>query len=450
MRGLTIITPTGDRPEALALLRRYVARQTYRGRLQWIIIDDGRQIAADVPPIPPAGASTFVYTYRRRDEPGVPGGSLNRNLINALRHVQFDRVAIMEDDDWYAPTYLETMAELLDHHPLAGESRSRYYNVRDRRYYLPGNTRWASLCQTGFRREILAEVDASCRRGTPFIDLELWKRDIRGKHLIHNHGLAVGIKGMPGRRGIGQGGHRTGRQYTADPDLRQLRGWIGDDVERYREFHVPPTRRWWDWIEEDDGRDPRPWAIIGKGPTFSRRGEVDLAPYRTIGLNHVPRELPVDVAHTCDIEVIRDVGEVLADRCRVLVMPFHPHEGLAPQAPTLIDRCQELPVLRRLNAEGRLLHYHLLWAEKFKSRPKGEPVVGVKNFSVQPATNLIIGRGERRVVTLGIDGGRERSAEFAGEAPGNQGRGNDYGRQFEELRRIARVNRATITPLLPM
>ena len=39
--GVTLITPTGYRPEAFGLCIEYVWRQTYNGPLQWIVVDDG-------------------------------------------------------------------------------------------------------------------------------------------------------------------------------------------------------------------------------------------------------------------------------------------------------------------------------------------------------------------------------------------------------------------------
>lgn len=439
MHGITIITPTGDRPEALRNLADYVARQTFAGPVQWVIVDDGR-----VPFRPSINRPNLELTYHRRDESGVPGGSLNRNLIVGLRLARHDKLVVMEDDDWYAPTYLDVYAELLDHHPLVGESRARYYNVRDRAWYLPGNTAHASLAQTGFRRELIPMIDDCCRQGTPFIDLHIWKRPV-DKHLIHNNGLCVGLKGMPGRRGLGQGGHQTGRRYTRDPHLQQLRKWIGSDVDRYLSSREKSTisRNWFEWLDEQT--DERPWLILGKGPTFTRRAEFfPLTRWRTLGLNHTCREVAVDVAHIIDLECLDDLGDRIV--AQHLVMPWHPHRGMQPQRETLADHARTHPTLRKFSEQGRLLHYHLLWAEQFRSRPADEPVVGVKDFSVQPCVNLVIGRGLRGVFTLGIDGGRSRAGEF-GDLPAGVAQQVGYDRQFPELERIVRVNRAALWPL---
>ena len=39
----------------------------------------------------------------------------------------------------------------------------------------------------------------------------------------------------------------------------------------------------------------RPWLILGKGPSFARRHHIDLTPYNLASLNHVVRELKVEV-----------------------------------------------------------------------------------------------------------------------------------------------------------
>lgn len=446
MESVTIITPTGDRPQALQLLAEYIGRQTFAGPLQWVIVDDGR-----TPFQPAIHRQNLEVTYHRRHEPGVPGGSLNRNLIVGLRLAKHDKIVVMEDDDWYAPTYLDAYAELLDHHSLVGESRARYYNVRDRAWYLPGNTQHASLAQTAFRRELIPLIDDCCRQGTPFIDLHIWRRPVADKHLFHNHGLCVGIKGMPGRRGLGQGGHQTGSRYTRDPQLKRLRAWIGNDVDRYSEFGTagaksPVSRSWFDWLAEQP--DTPPWLVVGKGPTFARRHELrsTIRRCRTIGLNHVSGHTAVEVAHLIDLECLDDLGDALAAGAKYLVMPWHPHRKHQPQPQTLIDLVAGNRVVAHFAKLGRLLHYHLLWAEHFGSRPADEPVVGVKDFSVQAAVNLVIGRGLRGVFTLGVDGGKDRSSEFADLDP-TVAQQVGYCRQFKELSRICRVNRAAIWPL---
>ena len=39
---------------------------------------------------------------------------------------------------------------------------------------------------------------------------------------------------------------------------------------------------WWEEVAGTQG----PWVVLGKGPTFARREEFDLRPYRVMTLNH--------------------------------------------------------------------------------------------------------------------------------------------------------------------
>ncbi|MGI8622166.1 MAG: hypothetical protein ACR2NB_01460, partial [Solirubrobacteraceae bacterium] len=58
-----------------------------------------------------------------------------------------------------------------------------------------------------------------------------------------------------------------------------------------------------DWRPADTLGD-RPWLLLGKGPTFARRGELDLSGYVTMSLNHAVLEQQVDVAHMLDWDVV--------------------------------------------------------------------------------------------------------------------------------------------------
>jgi hypothetical protein len=176
-----------------------------------------------------------------------------------------------------------------------------------------------------------------------------------------------------------------------------------------------------DWFRTANG-DGHPWLLLGKGPGFARRGAHDLRAFRTFGLNHVCREMTVDVAHAIDLDVIDQCGETLLERAGVLVMPWHPHvpdpnrprwaprKAIVVSPRTLEEIAGEHPVLRRLSAEQRLLWYNLSTATTH--RPDS-PVVPVRHFSAVAALNLLGMAGARTVRSLGIDGGRSYSEEFA-------------------------------------
>lgn len=223
--SVSVITPTGGRPEALALLARMMARQTYRGALQWIVVDDVNPAS----PVPP-GAEVI------RPEPRWQTGQNTqaRNLLAGLEAAKGEYLFIMEDDDWYAPDYIRVMILNLEHAGMVGEGRARYYHVGRRLWRRNINTQHASLCQTALRRELVERLAGLCRQPRPFIDIDLWKQ---GDGVITRSDFVVGIKGLPGRPGIGEG-HRAaaGRSYNADPKLSTLRAWIGADADWYAGF----------------------------------------------------------------------------------------------------------------------------------------------------------------------------------------------------------------------
>lgn len=224
---LTLLTATGARPAAWALCERWMARQDYTGPVRWIIVDDGPE------PQPVTFQREGWQLVLVRPSPHwAPGQNTQaRNLLKGLAAVgPEERLVIIEDDDWYAPDWLTTVAAELEHAELVGEHRARYYNVEQRRGRQLANTGHASLCSTAMRGSALRDFADACRSRPKFIDLELWRRP-RERRLFGGHRV-VGIKGLPGRGGIGMG-HDPDFKGEADPCGSLLRDWIGADAEVY-------------------------------------------------------------------------------------------------------------------------------------------------------------------------------------------------------------------------
>ena len=190
---------------------------------------------------------------------------------------------------------------------------------------------------------------------------------------------------------------------------------------------------------------PKPWLILGKGPTFSMRHEFDLDSYNLVALNHAVREQSVDVAHVIDIDVIDDLGEVLFDRCRYLVMPRVPHVRSRPGLVELESYLPASAVLRTMDAEGRLIWYNASTGPKFA----GSPVIDVRYFSSEAVLSILGQLGVREVRTLGVDGGASYSASFdteVGTTLLSNGRPS-FDEQFAELRRISQRHQIELRPL---
>lgn len=229
---VTIITPTGDRPEALALLRQWMANQV-RQPDQWLIIDDGKKPVKkrDFP------GATVIRRKPRKDD---PGHTLGVNLLAALPHIAHDKILIMEDDDWYGPDYIQTMAALLNDHELAGISGSKYYYPAIPGWVEKGKPTHASLSQTALRKSYLPKLEQAIPGDGKLpdfsIDLRLWEKASGSGYLVPGEDLQLhcSIKGLPGRPGQSIG-HEKRHFRQDDENLTVFHQWCGD-VEAYRGF----------------------------------------------------------------------------------------------------------------------------------------------------------------------------------------------------------------------
>lgn len=223
------ITPTGCRPEGLALLGEYLTAQTYSGPLIWVVVDD-----CDPPtriPFTRPGIEVQVIRPPWRWKPG------KNTQAECLASGLFlpgpeDRVLILEDDDVYLPAHVSTVLRGLERVDLVGERESRYYNVTTSRSRVLRGKYHASLCSVGTKgsaTELLLNV---CAAGGSMIDMKLWRGFAGAKELLNTHNV-IGIKGLPGRPGIGVG-HRD-RFGTPDTN-GVLRQWAGEYAENYDIF----------------------------------------------------------------------------------------------------------------------------------------------------------------------------------------------------------------------
>lgn len=224
---LTLLTATGARPDAFVLCEHWMAAQDYANPVRWIVVDDGPE------PQPVAFRREGWTVEVIRPEPNwKPGQNTQaRNLLAGLAHCHAgNSVVVIEDDDWYAPDWLTHVAMQLEHAELVGECRARYYNIARRMGRQLQNAGHASLCSTAVRGRAVDALRKACQGSPKFIDLQLWRR-FPHRHLFGGHRV-VGIKGLPGRGGIGMG-HRDDFRGTPDSDGRLLREWIGDDARLY-------------------------------------------------------------------------------------------------------------------------------------------------------------------------------------------------------------------------
>ncbi len=218
---LHVLTPTGGRPEGLALLGQYLGDQTWTEPLRWIVVDDCDPPSAGF--APGCGIEVEVVRPAWRWQPGqnTQAASMAAGLARVPRGAT---LLVMEDDDAYLPDHIETMVDALQFADLAGEGGARYYNVATRRWKEIPSNRHASLAATACRGAALQRLREVCAAGSRRIDLDLWHTYPGAQALVGSRNV-VGIKGMPGRGGIGVG-HRPDFG-TPDPSGGVLVDWLG-------------------------------------------------------------------------------------------------------------------------------------------------------------------------------------------------------------------------------
>lgn len=228
---VSCITPTGDRPEALKLCERWLQNQT-RPPDEWIVVDDGQFL-----PHVPSATTVIKLGY----SPGR--NTQRRNLLKALEHVREDIIFFIEDDDYYSPLYIETLLKNFEEgYDAVGEIQAVYYNVYDRRYRRLGNVNHATLSQTAIKSSLtplLIETFTS-KNLYNTADIILWEKlrnsEYKLCHIAETPKLSIGIKGMPGRMGIGIGHKRQG-PWVLDSNAAHLMHFLGKDGEAYLEFY---------------------------------------------------------------------------------------------------------------------------------------------------------------------------------------------------------------------
>lgn len=164
-----------------------------------------------------------------------------------------------------------------------------------------------------------------------------------------------------------------------------------------------------DWFQRKPFA-PKPWLVVGAGPTFDRRGDFDLDEYNVLTLDGVVSALRGDVAHIVDLDVVADCADRLAAQSDWLLMPRYPQVAGRPGARPLEDWFDRHPVLREIDGRGRLVWYNLAGTPRVDQ----SPTIGAAPFPSEMALNILARMGVTTVRSLGIDdGGTEEHERLA-------------------------------------
>ncbi len=230
---ICLLTPTGGRPDQIALCAKFMQRQDYKGDVTWVIVDDCNPRTTD-----------FITGDFRENwniiklfpSPAWQEGqnTQGRNIaagINEIKKHNPEAIFIIEDDDYYKSEYLSATLEKLKGFDLCGERNTIYYNVTLRRWIENGNDIWSSLFQTAFTPKVIPILEGLY--GEKFIDFILFRK-IKSNLFDAKH--SIGIKGMPGRSPIGAG-HGWIDHMLPDYDMEKLKELIGEDYRLYENMY---------------------------------------------------------------------------------------------------------------------------------------------------------------------------------------------------------------------
>ena len=226
---LTLLTPTGDRPDAFRLCERWIRQQTVQPD-KWIVVDDG---------FTPTQCTCNQVVVRRERKVAEPKHTLPLNVLAGLERYAGGDLAIIEDDDYYDHRYLEELVQMLGTDDLVGVMLTVYYNIHFRSFKAFTNRKHASFCQTAMSERVIPTLkQVASNIHDPYIDLALWKKYAGKKHLRESK-QSVGVKGMPGRFGIGIG--HSAYDFTFDHDLTMFRDLFGVNAAHYAPYLGEPS-----------------------------------------------------------------------------------------------------------------------------------------------------------------------------------------------------------------
>jgi hypothetical protein len=201
--------------------------QTYDGPVRWVIVDDG----PEAQPITMSRENWFIEVHRRRPFWSPGENTQGANLRYGLEQIESkEALVIIEDDDWYKPDWLETVAHELTTACLVGEITAHYYHLSSRRYRNMLNLHHSSLCSTAMRGDALELFRRIVEKQAEFYDILLYQKYKQGR-LFYGRSV-IGMKGLPGRTGIGSG-HDRRFHGELDRDGSVLRSWVGEGAAHH-------------------------------------------------------------------------------------------------------------------------------------------------------------------------------------------------------------------------
>lgn len=238
-----LIPDRGDRPQLLANCLRMMEGQTLKPAHIEII---GVEEESTPPPFDSAQGDTSnlqlltsIFNITPTDQCDIT--LRYRTGYERLRGKGYDLIALIENDDYYAPDYLEYMAaqwEANGRPQLLGHSYTIYYNLNIRAWRWWFHTERSSAMNTCIVPDLQLTWPAD---NDPYADIHLWfKNDLKRTIIKPDRHYCIGMKhgigkcgGVAHVRGDGNAGIDWMDRYTqTDPELTWLKENM--DVERFK------------------------------------------------------------------------------------------------------------------------------------------------------------------------------------------------------------------------
>lgn len=136
MIEVSVVTPTYNRRAFIPILIQLYRNQTFpKEKMEWIIIDDGRDKVEDL--FAEAAQTLPNLRYIYVDEKMRIGAKRNRLNREAMGQI----IVSMDDDDYYPATRIETIVQQFKKYPrvnLAGSSEMNLYYTDTKKIYIVG------------------------------------------------------------------------------------------------------------------------------------------------------------------------------------------------------------------------------------------------------------------------------------------------------------------------
>lgn len=155
----------------------------------------------------------------------------------------------------------------------------------------------------------------------------------------------------------------------------------------------------------------KPWLVAGKGPSLRHFKMEWCKEFNVATINQVATLIPGQIAMFIDYEPFIESAPYLSVHGNKVVMPWVPHWREKPNSGTLETYLKFDSSLCALEQADRLCSFDLRTTQESPRWP-AMSVIQAFNSTSEAVIHILALMGERKIYTIGIDGGMARAAQF--------------------------------------